>query len=435
MRNGLASLAATALVLTGCSTTPEQERLPAATEAAVQPAASTRTPPTAVVLTPSATPSTAQTFTWRSAKAWKNQRVVARPMSGGPEVRAPARRKAATTARDSGSVRPAYTATLRGLQPGTRYRYRVANDGGSAGDFFFTTPATELEPWTFLTLGDTQVDNADRPAAIVKAAVKRFPTANLVLHAGDVVNHPWVHQEWVDLMAALAPVRMSRNVVASIGNHEQCVLVKNCRSGQAQGFRTYFSSPSNGVTGQRPTWYRFDQQGVRFVVLDSFGSDLAAQARFLDAQLQDNPNRWSVVLLHAGPFASRADRTNSAVFSTVLPVIEKHDVDLVLSGHDHVFSSGHRGDPDSTVFATSVSGPKYYEISRADWDRRGATRARWAERISTYQVVDVAADTLRFRSIVASKGSGSTPSIAYGAALDDVTITKDADGDKSVTRR
>lgn len=434
MRTGPVVLASMALLVGGCSAAPEEDRSAPVVDGEAVPAASTGTPPMAVVLTPAAT-STSQVVTWRSVKAWGNQRVVAQPVGGGTQVRAAARRKAATSVRDSGSARPAYTATLTGLEPGTRYRYRVVNNGGSAGDYHFTTATAEPEPWTFLTLGDTQVANADRPAAIVKAAVKRFPSANLVLHAGDVVNHPWVHQEWVDLMAALAPVRTSRNVVASIGNHEQCILVRDCRSGNAEGFRTYFSSPSNGVSDQRPTWYRFDRQGVRFVVLDSFGSDLAAQARFLDAQLEDNPNRWSVVMLHAGPFASRADRTNSAVFSTVLPVIEKHDVDLVLSGHDHVFSSGHRGDPDSTVFATSVSGPKYYEISRADWDRRGATRARWAERISTYQVVDVAEDTLRFRSIVASKGSGATPSIAYGAALDDVTITKDADGDKSVTRR
>jgi hypothetical protein len=434
MRNGLVAGLVTALLVGGCSAATDTDRR-GAVDAEVVPAASTGTPPMSVVLSPGVDAASTQVVTWRSVRAWGNQRVVAQPVGGGTQVRATARRKAATTVRDSGSARPAYTAVLRGLQPGTRYRYRVVNDGGSAGDYHFTTATKGLTPWTFLTLGDTQVDNADRPAAIVRAALARFPSANLVLHAGDVVNHPWVHQEWVDLMAALAPVRTSRNVVASIGNHEQCILVRDCRSGGAQGFRTYFSSPSNGYPGQRSTWYRFDQQGVRFVVLDAFGSDLATQARFLDAQLRDNPQRWSVVLLHAGPFASRADRTNQAVFDRILPVLQRHDVDLVLSGHDHVYSSGYRGDTDGPVFATSVSGPKYYDISRADWDRRGATRTRWAERTSTYQVVDVTQDTLRLRSIVASKGSGARPSTSYGQALDDITIRKDASGAKTVTRR
>ena len=447
-----AGVAGAALLLGACATDPDTDRDGERQsevdgeqdgEALVDEAAAGNvgTPPMAVVLTPTTDPSTSQSVTWRSVTAAANQRIVAQPDGGGTVVRANATRKAATTVRDSGSARPAYVATFTGLEPGTRYRYRVVNDAGGAGDYYFTTATRpmsggDLQPWTFLGLGDTQVDNADRPAAIVRAAVARFPKASLLLHAGDVVNHPWEHQEWVDLMAALAPVRTSRNVVPSIGNHEQCILLSSCRSGNAEGFRTYFSAPSNGYPKQRQTWFSFDQQGVRFVVLDAFGSDLAQQARFLDARLgaADAP-RWSVVLLHAGPFASRADRTNQAVFDTVLPVIEKHDVDLVLSGHDHVYSGGYHGDPDSTVFATSDSGPKFYAISDADWKRRGATRTAWAEQTSTYQVVDVTQDTLRYRAIVATKGAGARPSIAYGAAVDDVTITKDAEGDKTVARR
>lgn len=441
----VSGLGAAALLLGGCGAVTDDDRTDErqGEEAVIDElaAGNVGVPPMGVVLTPTTDPSTSQTVTWRSSKAWANQRIVAQPDGGGTIVRADARRKPATTVADSGSARPAYVATFTGLKPGTRYRYRVVNDGGGAGDYYFTTSTRPgsggtIVPWTFLGLGDTQVDNADRPAAIVRAAVARYPKASLLLHAGDVVNHPWVHQEWVDLMAALAPVRTSRNVVPAIGNHEQCILVSSCRSGNAEGFRTYFSAPSNGYAKQRQTWFSFDQQGVRFVVLDSFGTDLERQAAFLDERLgaADAP-RWSVVLLHAGPFASRADRTNQDVFDTILPVIEKHDVDLVLNGHDHVYSGGYHGDPDSTVFATSDSGPKFYDISDADWKRRGATRTAWAEETSTYQVVDVSQDTLHYRAIVATKGKGARPSIPYGAAVDDVTITKDAAGDKTVTRR
>lgn len=174
MRTGPVLLATFALLVGGCSAAPDEDRSAPVVEGDAVPAASTGTPPMAVVLSPAAT-SASQVVTWRSVKAWGNQRVVAQPVGGGTQVRATARRKAATSVRDSGSARPAYMATLTGLEPGTRYRYRVVNNGGSAGDYHFTTPTAEPEPWTFLTLGDTQVANADRPAAIVKAAVKRFP--------------------------------------------------------------------------------------------------------------------------------------------------------------------------------------------------------------------------------------------------------------------
>ena len=430
MRNGLVGMAGLVVVLGSCSGQVAVDR-----SADVRLAADAGSPPSSVVLTPTTDPSAAQTVTWRTSRAWADQRVVARSVDGGPQLTASARRKPSTTVLDSGSAMPAWTATLTGLEPGTRYRYRISYAEGTSGNLYFTTPERGTQPWSFLALGDTQVDNAGVPAAIVRTAIERVPRVNLVLHAGDVVNHPWEKREWTDLMKALAPVRTSRNVAVSIGNHEQCILVRDCRSGDAEGFRTAFTAPSNGVVGQRPTWYSFDQQGVRFVVLDSFGSDLAAQARFLDERLTDDPPRWSVVLMHAGPFASRAGRTSAAVFDTVLPVIEEHDVDLVLNGHDHVYSSGYRGDPDSTVFATSVSGPKYYDPSVADWERRGATRTRWADDISTYQLVDVTEDTLRYRSIVASKGAGARPAIGNGRALDDIVIRKDADGEKTVTRR
>ncbi|WP_370200670.1 metallophosphoesterase [Aeromicrobium sp.] len=427
MKRGLVASTCAALVLAACSPSTPQETAP--------PEKGTGTTPTFVVLNPTPDPATSQTVTWRSREAFDDQRVVARPVGGGPQVRAEATRKAATSVRDSGSALPAYTATLRGLQPGTRYRYRVENAGGTAGPYTFRTPRDDDAPWTFLALGDTQVDNADVPARIVREAVDEHPEANLVLHAGDVVNEPWRHGEWVDLMKALAPVRTSRNLAVSIGNHERCILVRGCRSGGAEGFRTYFTDPGNDVDGQQPTWYSFDQQGVRFVVLDSFGTDLEAQARFLDERLADNPNRWSVVLMHAGPFASRVYRTNTEVFSTILPVVEKHDVDLFLNGHDHVYTSGYHGDPDATVFAVSDSGPKYYQISGEDWTRRGATRTRWAKQVSTYQVVDVGPDVLHYRAVVAANGAAAQPRLRPGTVLDDVTIRKDAQGTKTVTRR
>jgi hypothetical protein len=103
----------------------------------------------------------------------------------------------------------------------------------------------------------------------------------------------------------------------------------------------------------------------------------------------------------------------------------------VLNGHDHSYARGYAGDPDSTVFATSVSGPKYYGTGSIDWYRNGATKVRTARQISTYQVVDVGPDTLTYRAVVVSKGPHPAPSIGYTQALDTVTITKSG-GTKTV---
>ncbi|MEH3032690.1 MAG: metallophosphoesterase family protein [Aeromicrobium erythreum] len=389
-------------------------------------------PPAHVVLTPTTSPATSQYFTWRSSEPATSQRVDVWPAAGGPWRRATVTAKPKPSVRNSGTSLRAYRARIDGLTPGTAYAYRIKHQGSTMTGRF-TTASRDGGSWRFLALGDTQVDNAGVPAAIVKRAAAAVPDARLLLHAGDVVNHPWVGSEWRDLMIALRPLRTRINVLASIGNHEQCILLRTCRSGHAEAFRHAFTFPSNGYPKQRSTWFSTDYQGVRFVVLDSFGPDLDRQAAFLQGRLCDNPQRWSVVLMHAGPFSSRADRTNSAVYSRIRPVLERCRADLVLTGHDHVYSRGYRGSRNSTVYATSDSGPKYYVASSKDWTRRGATREVWAQNVSTYQVVEVDGSTLRYRAVVARNGSGAKPSKPVGSVLDAVTITKDEAGAKTVT--
>ena len=162
----------------------------------------------------------------------------------------------------------------------------------------------------------------------------------------------------------------------SVGNHQQCVLLKkSCRSGNGHAFRSYYSWPRNGYPGQGATWYYTDYQGVRFIVLDTFGGDTQRQAAFLDTALKSNRQRWTVVLQHAGPFASRSDRNNASVRSAFLPLYHKYKVDLVLSGHDHSYNRGYYGsNKSSTVYAVSDSGPKFYQPRPARTGLAGVPR-------------------------------------------------------------
>lgn len=369
--------------------------------------------------------STSQSFTWRTADASgpAPELVVVGPVGPGATARRiPAERKPATTVEQTGSDAPAYTATVAGLEPGTSYEYRIEASGESTPTHTFTTADDEIGSWSFLAFGDTQRDIDGVGADVVEAAVRAHPEAELVLHAGDLIDVPHRHEEWLAAMAALEPVRTSRPVVVARGNHERCVLVRDCRDPQGRAFATWFTSPGTDSEERARPWYRFDRQGVRFVVLDSFGDDLDEQAAFLDESLASSDQRWSVVLLHAGPFASRDKRTNTAVFTQWLPILERHAVDLVLSGHDHVYSRGYARDPDGPVYVTSNSGPKEYVLDDADWHRRGGTRVVAAQRLSTYQVVDVSEERLRYRAVVAHRGRNPEPDLPVGAVLDEVVI-------------
>lgn len=390
------------------------------------PVAEAASRPTSITLIPTADPAHSQTFTWRITKKRSGQVVQVKAPNGSVTTVA-ARYKMRVKKKYAGTSAYAFTATATWLAAGTRYSYRIVTSGGSTSWISFSTASGGLDrSWTFLAFGDTQVANTGVPEDIIDAAVRRNPSAPLLLHAGDVVNKPNSLKEWRQFMSATYPTRTSKNWLISVGNHEQCVLLKkSCRSGNGHAFRSYYSWPRNGYPGQGATWYYTDYQGVRFIVLDTFGGDLARQSAFLETALRINRQRWTVVLQHAGPFASRSDRNNSAERRAFLPLYTKYKVDLVLSGHDHSYNRGYYGSSqNSTVYAVSDSGPKFYTPSSNDWGRGGATRVVSAGHTSTYQQVTVSRNTLVYQAVIGYKGKGATTSKKVGQVLDQVTITK-----------
>jgi hypothetical protein len=394
-------------------------------------AAASSSAPSRILLTPTADPATSQRISWTMPARTKGQRVAYRaPGAAAQQVRAT--RGVATSVKFSGSAQPRYSATLTGLTPGATYEYRILTSRGSSKWLSFTTANPAATSLTLIGLGDTQVDNRGVPRATLRRALADVPGAQLVLQAGDVVNRPYKGSEWADLFAAMGSSARTRNWLVSIGNHEQCVLVLKCRDNGAEAFRSYFDWPDNGFPEQGQTWFHVDYQGVRIVVLDSFGGRMAEQAAFLDKALAENPTRWSIVLMHAAPFGSRPERTNPPeVRDLWLPILERRNVDLVLSGHDHSYARGSRA-PNGPVFAVSVSGPKYYEVTDADWTLNGATRTVWAAATSTYQVITIAGDTLTYKAVVTHRGAGSTSPFGPGGVLDQFTIVKSPKGAKLV---
>ncbi len=392
----------------------------AASAAAAALSASTSWTPSRIVLVPTKSPRTSQRVLWSMPRRLGRQKVEYR-IPGHRSAFVPASRRPATTTWSSGTTRPRYAATMTSLKPGTRYAYRIVTPKGRTSWYHFRTAGGTTA--TLIGLGDGQVDNRGVPRTTVRMAMADEPGALAVLNAGDVVNAPYRDSEWSALFSAIGSSGRSRNWVVAIGNHEQCVLLSNCRSGNAQAFRSYFDFPTNGFPDQGPTWYRVDLPSVRVVVLDSFGGRMEDQAAFLEQSLATSTRPWSIVLMHAPAFASRPGRTNADVRRLWLPIIEAHKVDLVLSGHDHAYARGYLHQ-DGPVYVNSVSGPKFYAVSDADWVANGATRVRWASRTATYQVIKVTRTSLSYRAVVSHKGSGASTSVPVGHTLDRFTLTR-----------
>lgn len=394
-----------------------------APSALVTPLASSTKGPSKIVLTPTAAMSTSQEVSWTMSSKLKGQKVQYKVAGKKTTKEVKATKRPATSKATSGSSAPRYEATMTKLKAGTTYSYRIVTARGSSSWKSFTTAKATEATTRIIGLGDTQIDNLVVPRRTITRALAAVPKASLVLQAGDVVNNPTKAGQWNDLFGAIGTSGRTRNWVVSIGNHEQCVLI-TCNSGSAQAFRSYFDGVDNGYANQAQTWYRIDFQGVRIIVLDSFGGRIAEQAKFLDNALATNPNRWSIVLMHAAPFSTRPGRSNPEIAASWLPILEARNVDLVLTGHDHSYVRGYYRNANGPVYASSDSGPKFYDAVDDDWVARKAHRVVWAAGTSTFQAITISKGVLDYRAIVSYRGSTSTSPFGPGGVLDHFVIDK-----------
>lgn len=389
-----------------------------------------------IVLTPTTAPERSQTFGWRTDATTGTGAVEVVPAGGGATITAPTdggdERRTGAQGGDEQRVRHHHV-TVTGLEPGTAYRYRIGAEGRwTPWRTFTTADADGSRPWRWLAFGDAQNGLDEEWPVHVRRAYDAVPDARLVLHAGDLVNHPTHDVEWGDWFAAQGDVPATRNVLATPGNHEFLYDLGSVDlTGRA--YRDHLRFPGNGPAGEELAWYA-DYQDVRFVSLSTgLGVDLVSLARqgaWLDDVLARNPRRWAVVTFHYPVFSTGIDdgqvRANPQVRAAWLDILERHDVDLVLQGHDHTYGRGYRT-ANGPVYAVSVLGPKYYDLSPEDdndWTRNGAVRVAGAGATSTYTAVCMDGDRLVYEAVIAAKGAASTTTRGVGETLDAVTIDR-----------
>ena len=72
------------------------------------------------------------------------------------------------------------------------------------------------------------------------------------------------------------------------------------------------------------------------------GYMMTAQKSWLDSVLQTNTKKWVIITTHLPFYSSKENRDNKFLRKHFQPILEKHKVDLVLSGHDHAYARGRR---------------------------------------------------------------------------------------------
>lgn len=244
-----------------------------------------------------------------------------------------------------------------GLTPDTRYQYRMGDPSLTYTEVgSFKTSSTSNQNISFMHISDPQgTTEADYNSYenLLKASTSNFDYDFIAL-TGDAVNNSWagrspVLEQWEWALTKQFGVLKDYPLITVSGNHEAASYDYSSRF-------TYESVEQSGETG---LYYSFVYEGVYFLCLNTNdalptepGSGLSdAQMTFIREDLELHKDaKWKIVLTHKGLFDSGSHSSNVAegedydiehMRRELSPLFNEYGVDLVLQGHDHLYSKSY----------------------------------------------------------------------------------------------
>lgn len=146
------------------------------------------------------------------------------------------------------------------------------------------------------------------------------------------------------------------------------------------------------MNGQR--YYTFKKGDVQFFALDSNYMD-PTQLDWIQQQLRESNAKWKIAFFHHPLYSDgRFHGPDVDLRNQLMPIFEKYGVNVVMSGHDHVYE---RFKPESGIyfFLVGNSGELRYHNLRHDSD----IMAAGFDTDRTFMLVEIAGDKLYFQTI------------------------------------
>ena len=231
----------------------------------------------------------------------------------------------------------------------------------------------------FAAIGDN--GTGDRPQYEVAQQMTKvhatFPF-DLVIMLGDNMYGSQTPADFVKKFEQpYAPLLMAGvKFQASIGNHDRPEQVS---------YKPY------NMNGQR--YYTYTRNNVRFFALDSNLVD-RKQLEWIETALKDSREEWKICYFHH-PLYSNANRHGSAIDLRVLlePIFVKYGVNVVFSGHDHVYE---RIKPQKDIYYfVSGSAGQLREGNMSPSDQTAAS----FDKDQSFMVVEIAGADMFFQAI------------------------------------
>lgn len=350
-----------------------------------------------------------------------------------------------------------HVVTINGLTPATRYYYSIGTSslrlqGDTNNTFSTAAPTGSTTPLRIWAIGDFGNGAAGQDA--VRNAYMNYPGAyetNVWLWLGDNAYSNGLEPEYQANVFNKYPVQFKRfGHYPSPGNHDyaQAGYQSTASLGTAFPYFDLFSVPqageAGGVASNSPKYYSFNYGNIHFISLDSYGAlnaDGSPMYNWLKTDLAANTQTWTVVYFHHPPYTMGSHNSDNEeelidMRTSIVPLLESYNTDLVLAGHSHVnersyFMNGHYGlsgtfdstmrvGTDSTNFIKTGVGT-VYAVCGTSGQAPGAVQAGYPMACMYFSnnssncsmVIDVAGSTLSAKYLTGT-----------GVIVDSFTITK-----------
>lgn len=324
--------------------------------------------PRNVMLTWTGEPATTQTLTWQTGRYVAGSQVEYAEISDNSPFMAQS--GTAEQIVTDGGVITIHSIDLTGLQPATRYQYRVGNGLFWSSYHTFTTAPAQAQSFKFLLFGDSQGNSYHLWQDTLRTAYERNRDAVFMLNIGDLVDIGLNYSQWNDWFQAGRDVIDTISVVPVMGNHE--TYTTEWKIAQPLLFTAFFRLPGNGPDALIGKVYSFDYGDVHFTILDSQVQEeeawipqmLNLQREWLEKDLAGSNKRWKLVFLHRPVYHNRPSEADLDLRDAFTPLFDSYHVDAVFAGHDHIYARSYP--MTSGVWSDEKgNGPVYFTTGRS----------------------------------------------------------------------
>ncbi len=251
------------------------------------------------------------------------------------------------------------------LKQNKTYTYRAYDKGAKAASATatFKTGNSTANSFKFVHVSDSQVAGATDDysgdgtggyfANTLKGIMQNTP--DFMLHTGDFVEYSKYEGYWKNMLDFNAQYLMKLPIMSLSGNHETTY-----RSGTNETFKHFNHKIPNQTSTKRGYYYSFNYGNAKFIMLNTNNTVTSGleteQYNWLINELKNNNKKWTIVAMHnpmysVGQYGANPSKNSIslALRSQLVRVFAEYKVDLVLQGHDHLYSKTYPIKADGTA--------------------------------------------------------------------------------------